>query len=302
MKLLFLISCFVFTGKALAVKPDSKVEQKPKSKLKRKKLYTYKGEDKIYELYEDEVIARIDLSKAKTEKQKQQMIQEASMQLLNMDILSSFAKVYVKRNNIESTSEYKKDMEQAKEHIEANIAMKFYYEHLINSITEADLKKVYDKYAKEPQYKWHLSIIQADTKAKAYVCLDQLSDLDFAKVAKGHENSKHHSKDKGGDIGFKTIREIVQEFGVEFAQALEALTKDDNNKADKGNGVSSEPVQGPSGFYIFKVNKREVIPCESFETMKEELKMLVFRGKFEAIRKEASNKIVIESNNKDNII
>jgi peptidyl-prolyl cis-trans isomerase C len=105
--------------------------------------------------------------------------------------------------------------------------------------TEEDAKKYYETNAdefKKPLEKQLREIVMTTEAEAKDVLVQVLQGGDFAQIAQ--EKSKGKTKDKGGDLGFKTEASFPA-----MAAAVATLNK----------GSVSAVFQGPEGFYIVKV-------------------------------------------------
>lgn len=125
------------------------------------------------------------------------------------------------------------------------------------AVTEADAKKYYetngDEFKKPLEKQLREIVLATETEAKD-VLVQVLQGGDFAQIAM--EKSKAATKDKGGDLGFKTEASFPA-----MAAAVSTLNK---------GGVSSV-FQGPDGFYIVKIEDVRGGDKVPYEEVKEDL-------------------------------
>ncbi len=158
----------------------------------------------------------------------------------------------------------------------------YFAESLKPSVTEAQVREVYDREAKqiEPEDRVRVRHILVASKKEAMDILERLKKgAKFAEQAKAY--SLDGSKDHGGDLGYFTSSEMV----AEFSKAAYALKKP---------GELSGPVKTEFGWHIIQLVDRRPGGPQPYEQVKETIRMILLRKavqkKVEELRK--SSKIV----------
>jgi peptidyl-prolyl cis-trans isomerase C len=131
----------------------------------------------------------------------------------------------------------------------------FFDVKIIDAVTEADAKKIYDEKIVQlkPEQEVHARHILVATEAEAKEVAERLKKGDdFAVVAK--EKSKDTGAE-GGDLGFFARGQMLKPF-EEAAFALDV-------------GQISEPVQTQFGWHIIKVEAKRDQPLPTFDQVKE---------------------------------
>jgi peptidyl-prolyl cis-trans isomerase C len=131
----------------------------------------------------------------------------------------------------------------------------FFDVKIIDAVTEADAKKIYDEKIVQlkPEQEVHARHILVATEAEAKEVAERLKKGDdFAVLAK--EKSKDTGAE-GGDLGFFARGQMLKPF-EEAAFALDV-------------GQISEPVQTQFGWHIIKVEAKRDQPLPTFDQVKE---------------------------------
>ena len=131
----------------------------------------------------------------------------------------------------------------------------FFDVDIVNAVSEADAKKIYDEKiaTMKPQQEIHARHILVDTEEEAKKVAERLKNgEDFATVAK--EVSKDTNTD-GGDLGFFTRGQMLKPF-EDAAFALDV-------------GQISAPVQTQFGWHIIKVEEKRDQPLPTFDQVKD---------------------------------
>ena len=131
----------------------------------------------------------------------------------------------------------------------------FFDVKIIDAVTEADAKKIYDEKIVQlkPEQEVHARHILVATEAEAKDVAERLKKGDdFATLAK--EKSKDTGAE-GGDLGFFARGQMLKPF-EEAAFALDV-------------GQISEPVQTQFGWHIIKVEAKRDQPLPTFDQVKE---------------------------------
>ncbi len=146
---------------------------------------------------------------------------------------------------------------------------------LANSITDEDVKALYDQYVaqmpKQPEV--HARHILVKTKEEAEAIIKELEGgADFETVAK--EKSTGPSGPSGGDLGFFKSGQMVPEF-EKAAFALEP------------GEITKEPVETQFGFHVIKVEDKRDSQPPALDEMKDQLRNeLLVKRYTEAVKAE----------------
>lgn len=140
------------------------------------------------------------------------------------------------------------------------------------TITDADIRARYDKQISETPAVNEVKAahILVKTKEEADAIIKELEGgADFAKLANEHTTDPS-GKTSGGDLGYFAPGQMVPE----FEKAAFALNVGDYTK---------EPVQSQFGWHIIKVTDKRPQPAPAFDTMKDQMRNMVFREKYFAM-------------------
>jgi peptidyl-prolyl cis-trans isomerase C len=131
----------------------------------------------------------------------------------------------------------------------------FFDANIIEAVTDADAKKIYDEKIVElkPEQEIHARHILVPTEAEAKEVAERLKKgEDFATVAK--EKSKDENAE-GGDLGFFTRGQMLKPF-EDAAFALDV-------------GQVSDPVQTQFGWHIIEVEEKRDQPPPTYDQVKD---------------------------------
>ncbi len=139
-------------------------------------------------------------------------------------------------------------------------------------ITDAEVRARYDKQISEtaPVNEVKARHILVATKEEAEAIVKELDGgADFEKLANEHTTDPS-GKTTGGDLGYFAPGQMVPEFEkAAFALDVGAYTK--------------EPIQSQFGWHIIKVEDKRPQPPPAFDTVKDQIRNLVFREKYFAL-------------------
>ncbi len=176
------------------------------------------------------------------------------------------------KSGLENSDSYKKKLEAIKKDLLLNVWMEEEAKKIEKSTTEADLKTFYeknkDKFTSPAQLNARHILVKTEDEAKDIIkTLSGAKDIkaEFIKVAK--EKSTGPSGANGGDLGWFPLNRMVPE----FSKAADKLKKGEFTK---------EPVKTQFGYHIIYLEDRKSAGEKKFEEVKEQIKALVNREKF----------------------
>ncbi len=139
-------------------------------------------------------------------------------------------------------------------------------------ITDADIRAAYDKQISEtpPVNEVKARHILVKSKEEADAIIKQLDGgADFVALANEHTTDPS-GKTTGGDLGYFAPGQMVPEFEkAAFALEVGAYTK--------------EPVQSQFGWHVIKVEDKRAQQPPAFDTVKDQMRNVVFRDKYFAL-------------------
>ena len=158
--------------------------------------------------------------------------------------------------------------------LKEDIEMNLYVSKLLESkveITEDDMKNYFeenkDSFKQEEQVKArHILVEDEETAKEVRKKLDDGED--FEELAKKYSTDTG-TKEKGGDLGFFSKGEMVNEF-EEVAFALKV-------------GEISQPVKTNYGYHIIKVEERTEAKEANYEESKDEIKEILLEEKLPTV-------------------
>lgn len=174
-------------------------------------------------------------------------------ELLNQELFLLDAK----ENNLDENEDFKNEIEFAKEQILKQFAVKTLLDSAI--VTDEDVKQFYEKNSDQFKdvYKFKAYHILVDNEEKAREIKEKInSGLNFEEAAKG--NSLCPSAQRGGDLGEFQSGQMVPV----FEQAL----------IEMNIGDISSPVKSDFGYHIIRLDEKEIVHKNSYETFKDEIK------------------------------
>ena len=182
------------------------------------------------------------------------------------------------KNGIADTDEYKRRLAlyQAKALRDA-----FFFQTVKPSITDEDLKALYDSEAKNvtatERIRARHILVGTEQEAKAVLARIQKGEK-FEDVAKAV--SLDGSKEFGGDLGYFTAPEMV----ADFSKAAFALKV----------GEVSAPVKTEFGWHVIKLEDRKAGGAQPFEQVKAALRNLLLRKKVQEVAASLTKEAKIE--------
>jgi peptidyl-prolyl cis-trans isomerase C len=139
-------------------------------------------------------------------------------------------------------------------------------------VTDEEVRAQYDKQISEtpPVNEVKARHILVKTKEEAEAIIKQLGEgADFQKLANEHTTDPS-GKTSGGDLGYFAPGQMVPEF-EKAAFALEV------------GGYTKEPIQSQFGWHIIKVEDKRAQQPPAFDTVKDQMRNMVFRDKYFAL-------------------
>ena len=171
---------------------------------------------------------------------KMQQHKAVLQELINLELIYQDAK----KLGIDKSKDYKEELENAKKGIMANIMLQQHAESA--AISDAELKKEYDKHKKE--------LKEADAKA---VIAELNKGAKFADLAK--KKSTGPSASSGGDLGWFTAAEMVKP----FSDALVKL---------KDGEYTKTPVHTKFGWHVILRQSTREVAAPPFAAMKQQIR------------------------------
>lgn len=147
----------------------------------------------------------------------------------------------------------------------------FFSKNISSAVTEDAVKAAYDKYVADykpvEEVRARHILVATEEEAKAVKAdLDGGKPFEVEAMAKTTDPS---GKQNGGDLGFFQKGQMVPEF-EQVAFSLQP-------------GQVSDPVQSQFGWHIIKVTDKRPQPAPAFDTMKDQMRNMVFREKYFAM-------------------
>ncbi|MFA6031350.1 MAG: peptidylprolyl isomerase [Myxococcota bacterium] len=163
-----------------------------------------------------------------------------------------------KAANVAETEAYKRQMA----FFEAQTLRTIFMEGKVAAqVTDAAVRKAYDDEAAkvQPVQEYRASHILLATLQDGNDAIAALKGgKDFAELAK--ERSKDEaSKDKGGDLGFMSSGQMIEE--IDAAAALL-----------KPGEITNSPIKSAFGFHVIKLEERRERPAPAFETISAQIR------------------------------
>lgn len=184
-----------------------------------------------------------------SEEGKKQLAQE----LLNQELFLLDAK----ENKLDETEEFKKELEFVKEQILKQFAMRNTMSGA--TVSDEDVKEFYegnkDQFKDVYSFSAHHILVDEEEKAKEIKSKIDSGET-FEDLAKNQSSCP--SSQRGGDLGEFQSGQMVPEF--------------ENALIEMENGDISEPVKSQFGYHIIRLDKKELVKENNFETFKDEIK------------------------------
>lgn len=163
-------------------------------------------------------------------------------------------------NGLENDDEFKRELDQAKEQILRQYAMKKVLEDV--TISEDEIKDYYEVHKDEFKkiYRYRASHILVDNEDKAKDIKAQLDNgEEFEKLAK--EFSTCPSAENGGDLGLFATGQMIPEFDM----ALEEMEI----------GTISDPVKTQFGYHIIKSVEKDLARNDDFDSYRGDIEGVI---------------------------
>ena len=174
-------------------------------------------------------------------------------QLINDQLISKAAL----DAKVQDSKEYKDHLEALKTKL---LTQTYFEEKLQPKLTDSAIRAEYEDLKKQnpSQKEYEARHMLVDTKEQAQDLIKQLDKgAKFAKLAS--ENNKGPEKEKGGELGYVTPKEVVPEFG----EALAKLKKGEYTK---------EPVKSQFGWHVILLEDSRMRAAPKFDDVKDQVK------------------------------
>ncbi len=237
-------------------------------------LVTISNASESYGTVNGEKITKEDITQIMGPQAMQFDTLDASMKkkVINMLIDRKLLTQNAIKSGLENSDVYKKKLEAIKRDLLLNVWMEDGAKKIEQSTTEADLKSFYeknkDKFSSPAQLKARHILVKTEDEAKNIIkTLSSAKDVksEFIKLAK--EKSIGPSGKSGGDLGWFPLNRMVPA----FSNAADKLKKGEFTK---------EPVKTQFGYHIIYLEDRKSAGDKKFEDVKEQIKAIVNREKF----------------------
>ncbi|MCK4441265.1 MAG: peptidyl-prolyl cis-trans isomerase [Sulfurovaceae bacterium] len=187
------------------------------------------------------------------------------------------------KSGLEKTDEFKEKLEIIKKDLALNLWMEEEAKKIESTTKESELKEFYEKNKKNFETPAELKashiLVKTEDEAKAIIKqLEGAKDVkaEFTKLAK--EKSTGPSGANGGDLGWFPLDRMVPEFS------------DAADKLKKGK-FTKEPVKTQFGYHIIYLEDRKPAGIKKFDEVKEQIKGLVNRNKFNKMVEDTVSKL-----------
>lgn len=185
---------------------------------------------------------------------------------------------------IADSDDYKKRMEQLKSQL---MVETYLNQKIEKKLSDSAVRDEYNAFKKEnpEQTEYKARHMLVDTKEQAEGLIKQLDGgAKFDKLAS--ENNKGPEKEKGGELGYITPKEVVPEFG----EALEKL---------KVGQYTKEPVKTQFGWHVVKLEDKRKREAPKFEAVKDQMKQRLsqklVQSEIQKLRTEAKVEVFSEN-------
>jgi parvulin-like peptidyl-prolyl isomerase len=181
---------------------------------------------------------------------------------------------HASKSKIGESDDFKSKLALLKKELILNLWMEQESKKVSDAVTDDDLKKSYEKnkenYKVAAQLKARHILVKEEKEAKEIIeALGKAKDVkeEFIKLAK--EKSTGPSGKTGGDLGWFTKDRMVPE----FSEAADKL---------KDGEFTKEAVKTQFGYHVIYLEGRKKEGVKSFDEVKDQLKAMVQRSKFNA--------------------
>ncbi len=179
------------------------------------------------------------------------------------------------KSGLQKSDSYKNKLEMLKKDLILTVWMEQEAKKIEESTKEDELKTFYDQNAKNFEIPAQLNarhiLVEKEDEAKAIIkTLNEAKDAkaEFIKLAK--EKSTGPSGKNGGDLSWFSLDRMVPEFSAAA------------DKLKKGT-FTKEPVKTQFGYHIIYLEDRKDASVQKFEDVKEQIKGLVNKNKFNTL-------------------
>lgn len=184
---------------------------------------------------------------------------------------------------LDKSDAYKQKLEAVKKDLLLNVWMEEEAKKIEANTTDVELKEFYDKnkdkFKTPAQLNARHILVKTEDEAKEIIkTLNGAKDIkaEFIKLAK--EKSTGPSGKSGGDLGWFPLERMVPE----FSKSADKLKKGEFTK---------EPVKTQFGFHIIYLKDRKPSVEKKFEDVKEQIKGIVNRNKFNKLMESTVEKL-----------
>ncbi|MCT8268232.1 peptidylprolyl isomerase [Afifella sp. JA880] len=201
--------------------------------------------------------------------------------LVDMELLAEAAR----EKGLDKTPDFDQRLEFLKTRALRN---EYVEKEIVNAVTDDEVKAEYDKQISgfKPEEEVHARHILVTTKEEAEEIIKQLdAGKDFAELAK--EKSTGPSGPQGGDLGYFPKGRMVPEFD----KAVFALEPGEYSK---------EPVKSEFGWHVIKLEDKRMSSPPPLDDIKEQLRGVLVRQKFNEVMTKLRDDTTIEVYNKAN--
>ncbi|OGS23275.1 MAG: hypothetical protein A2252_09330 [Elusimicrobia bacterium RIFOXYA2_FULL_39_19] len=180
--------------------------------------------------------------------------------------------VHKRKEVAQALKDFRQEYESKIKQYEEELIIETYLKEIESSmnVTDDDVQKYYLSHKRDflQPSEVKLSHILLSTKEDALKAVKQLkSGKDFEDLAKEISLDPATSK-QGGDLGAFKSAELLPDF-VEPVKKLNV------------GAVTEEPVSTNYGFHILKKTSQKILPAQSFEQAKEEIRRLLLKTNFD---------------------
>lgn len=205
---------------------------------------------------------------------------EVQKQIREHLIMQEIAMQEAQTRGLDSTEEYKTQIELARQAILARVLVTDYLDK--NPVTDAETKAEYDKFVANNsgnEFKARHILVEKEDQAKAIIA-------QLKKGAKFEEIAKKSSKDpgsgaRGGDLDWANPGSYVKE----FADALRALTK---------GKMTDTPVKSQFGYHIIRLDDVREAKLPKYEDVKAQIAQQMQQQKIAKFQEELRSKAKVE--------
>jgi len=200
------------------------------------------------------------------------MDKDTKSKIINMLVERKLLVQNALKSGIENTPAYKQKLDLLKKDLALTLWMEQEAKKIEKSTTEAELKEFYknnkDNFKMPPQFKARHILVKTKKEAEDIIKqLESTKDLNSEFIKLAQEKSIGPSGKDGGDLGWFPLNRMVPE----FSEAVKKLKKGEFTK---------EPVKTQFGYHVIYLEDKKGESVKSFDEVKEQIKALVNRKKF----------------------